>query len=117
MKVLVTGATGQLGQALLNAAPASVEVRGVNRSECDLEQPARCRELIASELPAVVINAAAYTQVDKAEGERERAFRINAEGPAALAEALARSGGRLIQISTDFVFDGALSSPYSPDAE
>ncbi len=116
MKVLVTGVTGQVGKALLESAPAGVEVRGVGRAQCDLEVPAECSRLIASEQPEVVINAAAYTQVDKAEVERERAFRSNAEGPAALADALARSGGRLIQISTDFVFDGARGSPYSPDS-
>ena len=116
MKVLVTGSSGQLGRALLESIPDAVRARGIDRAECDLSNADQCRALVAAERPDVVINAAAYTQVDKAEGERERAFRINAEGPAALAEALARSGGRLIQISTDFVFDGALSSPYSPDA-
>lgn len=115
MKVLVTGVTGQVGKALLESVPAEVEACGVDRARCDLEVPAQCLELIASERPDVVINAAAYTQVDKAEVERERAFRINAESPAALAKGLAVSGGRLIQLSTDFVFDGVRGSPYRPD--
>lgn len=116
MKVLVTGSSGQLGRALLEAIPDSVEARGIDRAQCDLANPDQCRELVAAERPDLIINAGAYTQVDKAEAERERAFRINAEAPAALADGLARSGGRLIQVSTDFVFDGRQGVPYAPGA-
>ena len=117
MKVLVTGATGQLGRALLEAVPGAVEAFGLDRSRCDLENPRQCREVVLDQRPDVLINAAAYTQVDKAESEREAAYRINAEGPRVLADAMAETGGRLIQISTDFVFNGRQSVPYAPGAE
>lgn len=116
MKVIVTGSTGQLGRALLESIPDSVEARGVDRAECDLANPDQCRALMSAERPDLVINAAAYTQVDKAETDRDLAFQINAKAPAVLAEAMASSGGRLVQVSTDFVFDGRQGVPYSVDA-
>jgi dTDP-4-dehydrorhamnose reductase len=117
VKILVTGSTGQLGRALLESIPESVEARGLDRARCDLGDPEQCRSVVAVERPDVVINAAAYTQVDKAESERETAFRINAEGPRALADAVAQVRGRFIQISTDFVFDGRQSMPYATDSQ
>lgn len=116
MKVLVTGSTGQLGRALLESIPASVQAHGIDRTQCDLADPDQCRALVAAERPDLIINAGAYTQVDKAETERELAFRINADAPTAFAAGLARSGGRLIQVSTDFVFDGRQGVPYAPEA-
>lgn len=116
MKVLLTGTTGQLGSSLLNSVPDGVQVVGLDRSQCDLDDPAQCRSAVMANRPDVLINAAAYTQVDKAESEQEAAFRINAEGARSLAEAIAETGGRMVQISTDFVFDGAQSRPYAPDA-
>ncbi|MEQ1579268.1 MAG: dTDP-4-dehydrorhamnose reductase [Steroidobacteraceae bacterium] len=116
MKVLVTGATGQLGRALLESIPESIQARGVDRAQCDLADPDQCHALVVAERPDLIINAGAYTQVDKAETERDLAFRINAQAPAALADGLARTGGRLIQVSTDFVFDGRLGVPYAPNA-
>jgi len=117
VKVLVTGAAGQLGRALLESLPDGVELRAITRADCDLANSDQCLELVATERPDVVINAAAYTQVDKAETDRELAFRINAGAPAAFAEGLAATGGRLVQISTDFVFDGLQGSPYSVEAD
>lgn len=116
MKVLVTGSSGQLGRALLESIPDSVRARGIDRAECDLSNVDQCRALVAAERPDVVINAAAYTQVDKAEVDRDLAFQINAKAPAAIAESMARSGGRLVQVSTDFVFDGRQGVPYAVDA-
>jgi len=116
VKVLVAGSSGQLGRALLESIPGSVQTRGVDRTECDLSNADQCRALVAAERPDVIINAAAYTQVDKAETDRDLAFKVNAGAPAAFAEALARSGGRLVQVSTDFVFDGRQGVPYSVDA-
>jgi dTDP-4-dehydrorhamnose reductase len=116
VKVLVTGSTGQLGRALLESVPDSVQARGVDRGQCDLGNPDQCRALVASERPDVVINAGAYTQVDRADSEPELATRINADAPAAFADGLHKTGGRLVQISTDFVFDGRQGMPYAPDA-
>ncbi len=117
MKVLVTGSTGQLGTSLLKAVPDSIEAIGLDRRQCDLADSDQCRSVVLQYRPDVVINAAAYTQVDKAESEREAAFRVNAEGPHALARAVAGLGGRMIQVSTDFVFDGSSSRPYPLDAK
>jgi len=116
VKVLVIGSTGQLGRELLDSIPESVQAHGIDRAQCDLANPDQCRALVAGERPDLIINAGAYTQVDKAESERDLAFRVNAEAPAALAEAMAGSGGRLVQVSTDFVFDGRQGVPYAVDA-
>lgn len=117
MKVLVTGASGQVGQAVLGKAPDWVRVQGLTRPELDLSDSAAIHELVKRERPDWVINAGAYTAVDKAESEPELAHAINAGAPAAFAEALSISGGRLLQISTDFVFDGRARQPYATDAQ
>lgn len=116
MKVVLTGATGQLGLTLQQSVPAGVDLVALSRATCDLASPASLPAVIELHRPEVVINAGAYTQVDKAETERELAFRINAEASRSLANTVAATGGRLIQISTDFVFDGSQGTPYSPDA-
>jgi len=115
MKVLITGASGQVGRALLNSAPAGIELRAVTRSELDISDVSAVRSWVASWQPALIINAAAYTAVDKAESELELAFAINADGPRYLAQAAqAIPGCRLIHISTDYVFDGTATEPYEP---
>lgn len=116
MKVLVTGAGGQLGKALAATAPAGVHVAALTRIDCDLGDPATINSAIALHRPDLLINAAAYTAVDRAETEIELAMRVNGEAVMVMREALARHGGRLIQISTDFVFDGSSSRAYAPDA-
>lgn len=116
MKVLITGAGGQVARALLDAVPAGIEAVGLARAECDLTDPGQCRTAVFAHQPDLLINAAAYTQVDRAESESALAFRVNASGPQILAEALADTAARLIQLSTDFVFDGASSRPYAPAA-
>lgn len=115
MRVLLTGATGQLGDALQRFIPDGVELLPLNRSACDLADFTSLRTAVRNNLPDIVINAAAYTQVDKAETERDLAFAINAEAPRVLAETLAGTA-RLIHVSTDFVFDGSRGSPYPPDS-
>lgn len=115
MKILVTGAGGQLGRALLASVPSHVVLAAPDRTALDLEDASSIENVLAAEQPAVVINAGAYTAVDKAESERERAFAINAAAPGVLARWCAESGARLIQISTDFVFDGASCVPYRPE--
>ena len=115
MKVLLTGAAGQLGQALVAASPDGVELIACTRAELDLADPAACRAAVASQRPDWVLNAGAYTAVDKAESEPELAQAVNAGAPAAFAEALDGTGGRLLQVSTDFVFNGTQGAPYQPD--
>ena len=115
MKVLVTGANGQVGQALKSCVPGDVHVVAASRTECDLGNPGSIRRVLAEHLPDVVINTAAYTAVDRAESEESQAMSINAVGVGVLAEELQKQGGRLIHISTDFVFDGNISRAYRPN--
>ena len=116
MRALITGSRGQLGRALLQSVPDGIVPTPLDRWSCDLADHVRCREVVLTHRPDVLINAAAYTKVDAAESERDTAFQVNAEGPRALADAVAETGGRLVQISTDFVFNGSQSRPYLPDA-
>ena len=113
-KALVTGAAGQLGRALVASCPAGWQCRGLTRGELDLTDAGAIERLIAAERPDLVINAAAYTAVDRAEAEPEIAMAINARAPGVFAEALRAFGGRLVQISTDYVFDGRSARPYLP---
>ena len=115
MKVLLTGAAGQLGQALIASRPPEVELIACSRGELDLADAEACRAAVQQHRPDWVLNAGAYTAVDKAESEPELAAAVNAGAPAAFAEALAATGGRLLQVSTDFVFNGAQGSPYRPE--
>jgi dTDP-4-dehydrorhamnose reductase len=121
MKVLLTGATGQLGQALIATKPPGVELIATSRSggaglvALDLANSEACRTAVQAHRPDWVLNAGAYTAVDRAESEPELAQAVNAGAPAAFAEALAALGGRLLQVSTDFVFNGAQGSPYKPE--
>lgn len=116
MKVLVTGAGGQVATALAKLKPASVELITLGHAELDITDREVVRRRMAVLNPDVIINAAAYTAVDKAEGERDLAERVNGEAPGHLAEAAYANGARLLHISTDFVFDGKAGSPYKPDA-
>lgn len=116
MKVLVTGAAGQVGRCLASTAPADVEVMTCSHQELDIGNEVAVAEYLRAHKPDTIINAAAYTAVDKAESETELARRVNAVGPHNLAVAARDSGARLLHISTDFVFDGAASRPYQPDA-
>ncbi|ANV85494.1 dTDP-4-dehydrorhamnose reductase [Picosynechococcus sp. PCC 7003] len=116
MKVLITGANGQLGQALIALAPTNYEVIALSRRQLDITDRTTVLDRIGELKPDWVINAAAYTAVDRAEQEVEQAFAVNGQAPGYLAEALANTGGRLLHISTDFVFDGQRSTPYPPTA-
>ena len=115
MKVLLTGREGQLGTALQAGLPEGVILIATGRSELDLADHAACRQAVRDHRPDWVLNAGAYTAVDRAESEADRAMAINAGAPQAFAEALQDTGGRLLQVSTDFVFNGAQGSPYRPD--
>lgn len=114
MKVLLTGKHGQLGQALQGSCPADVELIACGREDLDLSDAEACRKAVQNLKPDWVLNAGAYTAVDRAESEPELAWKVNAGAPQAFAEVLASSGGRLLQVSTDFVFNGDQGAPYTP---
>jgi len=116
MRYLVTGAAGQLGRETVLALQAAGEdVIGIDRQELDFSQPDQVAEGIAAHRADWVINCAAYTHVDKAEQEQELAFRVNRDSAKAVAEGVASYGGRLLHVSTDFIFGGEQSHPYAED--
>lgn len=109
--ILVTGGSGQVASALVAAAGVRPLVRA-GRPQFDFDRPKEMLELVRGVAPAIIVNTAAYTAVDRAETDAEAARRVNAEGPAALAEYCARMGIPLIHVSTDYVFDGLKGAPY-----
>lgn len=116
MRILVAGAAGQLGRALLSAPfPAGWAVMGAGRDSFDITCPDQVARVLAEEGCALVVNAAAYTAVDRAESEPDAAFAINRDGAATLAAACAERGVPLIHLSTDYVFDGTSPDPYCED--
>ena len=116
MKILVTGTAGQLGRELvLMLQAAGEEVVGIDQQELDLSRTDEVAAGIANYGVDWVINCAAYTQVDKAEEDRELAFLINRDSAGAVAIGVKRCRGRLVHISTDFIFDGKQSRPYKED--
>lgn len=116
MRVLITGANGQLGGALERLAPVWADINAIDVDDCDLTDVPMLRARLSVEAPDVIINAAAYTAVDKAESDEDLARAINADAVAAMVEAMAETSGKLVHISTDFVFDGAASAPYAPSS-
>jgi dTDP-4-dehydrorhamnose reductase len=116
MKVLVTGARGQIGRALVNSAPAYVKVRPYGRMQLNITDARAVAECVQFHKPDVIVNAAGFTCVDRAESAPEHASRVNSKGPRYLAMAARDAGARLIHISTNFVFDGEASAPYLPTA-
>ncbi|MDO5611194.1 MAG: dTDP-4-dehydrorhamnose reductase [Pseudomonadota bacterium] len=121
MRVLLLGANGQVGTECRRALTGAGELIAATRSggggdeTADFEHPDSLAELIRRLVPDVVVNAAAYTAVDKAESERALALRINAEAVAIIANACAAQGTYLVHYSTDYVFDGQGERPYLPD--
>jgi dTDP-4-dehydrorhamnose reductase len=114
--VLVVGETGQLARELARAAWApGVEVTCAGRDIIDLARPETANAVVAAMKPGVVVNAAAYTAVDKAESDADQAFLVNRDGPAALARAAAAVGAPVIHVSTDYVFDGTKDGAYTED--
>lgn len=113
MKILLTGAAGQLGRELKRSLACLGELVACDRGQLDLANPDALRASVRAMTPAVIVNAAAYTAVDKAETESAMADAINAGAPAILAEEARRSGALLIHYSTDYVFDGRKPSPYT----
>ncbi|MEM8726793.1 MAG: dTDP-4-dehydrorhamnose reductase [Pseudomonadota bacterium] len=115
MKVLITGANGQLGGALQRTAPAHADLNAIDVDDVDFTEDAMLRARLVVEAPDVLINAAAYTAVDKAEADEETAQAINADAVAMMADEMEQQGGKLVHVSTDFVFDGTSSRAYLPD--
>ncbi|MEU2928200.1 dTDP-4-dehydrorhamnose reductase [Streptomyces sp. NPDC007251] len=119
MRWLVTGAGGMLGQDTVHALRGRGEdVTGLGRAALDITEPAAVQRTLAEHRPDIVVNCAAYTAVDAAETDEERALLVNGEGPRLLARACAAAGARLIHVSTDYVFSGEdRDAPYGEDEE
>ena len=115
LKVLVAGSGGQLGWELQRTVPQGVSLVAPSEGDFDLTNHAQVQRVIAELQPDCVVNAAAYTAVDKAESERELAFAVNRDGAESLALAAQSVGARMIHVSTDFVFNGTKGSPYLVD--
>lgn len=113
MRVLVLGAAGIVGRATVaEAARRGWDVRGLTRAECDIGEPEAPVRSVAEFRPALVVNCAAFTQVDACESDPELAMAINGEAVGRVAMAAAGAGARLVQLSTDYVFDGSGREPY-----
>ncbi len=113
MKILITGTNGQLGQELhQHLTQKTHNLTGLSREKLDLANPDNIRQILQEIQPDVIINAGAYTAVDKAESEPEIAAAINGKAPGILAEEAKKLNARLIHVSTDYVFDGSKSQPY-----
>jgi len=112
LRALVTGASGQLGKALVAAAPAGTVLRGLTHAELDIAEASAVASALREFSPNLVLNAAAFTAVDEAERLPEAAQRANSSGPAVLAAACVRAGAWLTHVSTDYVFDGGQNRPY-----
>lgn len=112
MKILLTGRNGQVGFELERTLAVLGEVTAIDVEDCDLADEAAVAALVTRVAPDVIVNPAAYTAVDKAEQDRERAFAINGRAPGLLGEHARRLGALVVQFSTDYVFDGASATPY-----
>ena len=113
MRVLITGARGQLGQSLRERAPEDWEVIFTDSKTLDITNSTTVDAMIQGFQPEIIVNTAAYTNVDQAEHEPQQAFAVNAHGVANLAQAAQKVGSRLIHISTDYVFSGNTDQPYT----
>jgi len=116
MKVLIFGQTGQVALELARQVPDGVDATFLSRTEADLTDPAACAAQVAAHAPDMVINAAAYTAVDKAETDEATAHVVNGDTPTALAEACATHKIPFLHISTDYVFDGSGTTPWPANA-
>lgn len=119
MKILLTGSEGQLGshftESLYGSGAGGFELAGLSHGALDITDRDKILDVTSEVAPEVILNCAAYTNVDMAEAERDKAYAVNRDGARNLAEAAKRTGAALIHISTDFVFDGGKSSPYSEE--
>lgn len=115
MKILLIGKTGQIGYALERRLQSFGQLIAPDRSQLDLSNLAQVRDIIRSTKPSLIINAAAYTDVDRAEDEPETAMLINAHAPEIMAAEAKRASAAIIHYSTDYVFDGTKGSPYTEE--
>jgi len=115
MNLLITGSTGQVGHELQRQLASVGHVTAVDRQQCNLADPDSIRACVERVQPDWIINAGAWTAVDKAESERDGAFAVNAEAPRVLAELAAARGARLVHYSTDYVFAGDKPGRYQED--
>ncbi|WP_020679331.1 dTDP-4-dehydrorhamnose reductase [Marinobacterium rhizophilum] len=115
MRVLITGAHGQVGAELMRLAPAGFDVRGLGSAQLDISDAVQVARTMHELQPQLIINAAAYTAVDKAENDSGRAYAVNRDGVGLLARAAEQSGIPLLHISTDYVFRGDSRAPYTED--
>lgn len=115
MKLLVTGANGQVGCELRQSLAPLGEVIALDRAACDLARPAEVARILRAATPDIIVNAAAYTAVDRAEQEEELATLINGTAVGEIAQAARQLGALLIHYSTDYVFDGRKDAPYAED--
>nr|WP_322939457.1 dTDP-4-dehydrorhamnose reductase [Pseudomonas sp. s4] len=111
-KVLVTGAKGQVGSELIKLAPAGFTVIGLCSAQLDITDQSQVNATVALHQPHLIINAAAYTAVDKAESDSDNAYAVNEQGVAWLAQAAKQADIPFFHISTDYVFDGESTTPY-----
>ena len=110
------GAGGQVGRELIQRSPpAGIILHGLTHAEVDIADRVAVEAAVRRHRPNIIVNAAAYTAVDKAETERDRAFAVNETGPRNLASAASDSGAVLVHLSTDYVFDGGKTDPYVED--
>ncbi|GKW23608.1 NAD(P)-dependent oxidoreductase [Pectobacterium carotovorum subsp. carotovorum] len=116
MRILLTGANGQLGRCFQDRLPAGWEILATDSAELDITDLERVEEVVKNFQPDSIVNAAAYTAVDKAESEPELAEKINVTGPENLAIVANKQGIRLVHVSTDYVFDGNATEPYREDS-
>lgn len=114
--ILVTGAQGQLGPVLAECLRTHGDVRATSRAELDLANADSIVRVVREARPAIIVNAAAYTAVDRAEEDRDAAYAVNARAPGVLADEAKRAGAVLVHFSTDYVFDGTRRTPYPEDA-
>jgi dTDP-4-dehydrorhamnose reductase len=115
MRLILIGANGQIGSELSYSLPALGSVVAVDRQHCDLLRPERFVGFIRAANPDVIVNAAAYTAVNDAEDDHERAMKVNGAAVAVLAEEARRAGALLVHYSSDYVFDGSKDGPYTED--
>lgn len=117
MRIVVTGAGGGLGRAFIDSIPGHHDAVSLSHADLDIGDHGAVMSMIPALHPDAIVNAAAFTDVDGAESDRERAFRDNARGPQSLAVAAHACGAALLHISTDYVFDGEKADPYDESDE
>lgn len=115
MRLMLTGADGQVGRELRRSLAPLGEVTALDRSQCDLSRPDRLPDIVRGAKPDVIVNAAAYTAVDKAEQEEALATVINGAAVGVLAEEARKAGSLIVHYSTDYAFDGEKQTPYRED--